>query len=53
MITYAFRKIPFFVESEKATVFPELWIIAQKQQLKPQPCAGSLESKAFDLIQKP
>jgi len=54
MISYAFKKVPFFVKSEEAAMlFPELWIIAQKQQPKPPPCAGSLESKAFDSIQRP
>ena len=54
MISYAFKKISFFVKSEKAAIlFPELWIIAQKQQPKSQPCAGSLESKAFDSTQRP
>lgn len=32
MISYAFRKIPFFAKSEKAAIlFPELWIIARRK----------------------
>jgi SAM-dependent methyltransferase len=32
MISYAFKKIPFFAKSEKAAMlFPEVWIIVQKE----------------------